>query len=628
VKTGKDHYALLVGMCLVPMLTGAVVRAQQAQQRSPAQESQMQQAPRDAELLHVLAGQSLEVSSPARIKRISVSDPGIIDAVVEDPNHIQINGRTPGGTTLVVWDETDQSQIFYVYVTLNDPGLAGQLSAALPANPPPVPVQKKVKTWLVWVVIASVMLLAGAVLRVRRRREPYIYKFDLQAAKMGSPNGNGEPGLAAPDPARAEEHPAKAPFTDGAARQAEDLEKTARGLGEWWSLQLQEQAEAAAERLREEVKNSERVVEESMQQLASLVEAKLALLSQATREEYGQQLAQALGEQAQAMHAAAEGEVRSIRQAAEEAMAELQAAERRREESYLARVEAAEERLAGVPRAVEALAGRVGALVEEFPGKQAKQAEELGGRWSQQFQEQAEAAVERLREEVKNSGRVVEESKQQLASLAEAKLASISQFAANAAARLEAEYKRKKNQYETSRRELDDLAAIRSAKLAYTSLQRGRSANRRGIVAQLALVAAGFLVMAASLLGVYLWTAPVMQLQPEAPAEFIDQSPGWSAKRRVREAEMAQAYWRVATVSLQEKYPFGSELPAEPPTEFQIDKKYVPAGGAKASSEIRAHYWERLRRCWVQPQSWVERHKGNTRWAARLWQIWDQSLRR
>jgi transcriptional regulator with XRE-family HTH domain len=297
--------------------------------------------------------------------------------------------------------------------------------------------------------------------------------------------------------------------------------------------------------------------------------------------------------------------------------------------------------------AVEALEGRVGALVEDFQGriegslqafqgKGARQAEDLekiaqdlGVRWSQQFQEQAEAAVEKLREELKDSGRVVEESKRQLASLAEAKLASLSQAADNAVAALEAGQRRLMKEYETSRREVEDHSARGWIKLSSPSLQRGTSPRQRGKVTQLALMAGAFLVTMVSLLGVYFSTGPVMQLQPAAPAEFIDQNPNWSAKRRVQEKEVAQAYWRAAVVGLQERYPFGSELPAEPPTEFQVETKYAPTDGAKAFSETRAVYWEKLRRSWGQRQSWVERDEGNTQWAARLRHILDQlDLRR
>ena len=430
-------------------------------------------------------------------------------------------------------------------------------------------------------------------------------------------------------------------FQGEGTRQAKDLEKMAQDLGGRWSQQFEEQGKAAVERLREELKNSGRVVEEGKRQLASLAKAKLASLSQATREEYGQQLAQAFREHAQVMHEAADEEVESIKLAAEQAIAQLQAAEEKRETSFTARAGAAEECLTGVSLAVEALEGRLGALVEDFQGRiegtlQAFQgqgarqagdlermAQDLGGRWSQQFEEQAGAAVERLREELKSSGRVVEESKRELASLAKAKLLALSKVADNATAGLEAEQRRLKNQCETSRRELEDLLKRGWTKPASLSLQRGNRPKRRRLVAQPALVAGVCLLIMVPLLSVYLPKAHVMQLQPEAPAEFIDQSPNWSAERRAREEEVAQAYWRAAVVGLQERYPFGSELPAEPPTEFQAENEYIATGGAKAFFETRARYWGNLRRSWVQRQFWVERPGRNTQWAARLRQIWD-----
>ena len=108
------------------------------------------------------------------------------------------------------------------------------------------------------------------------------------------------------------------------AKHAEELETVARELGGQWASQFQEQAEAALARLREELQSSSQAVEQSKQQLASLAEAKLASLAQATQDEYAQRLAHALREQTQEMHAATDGEVASIRQAAAEAIAQLQ----------------------------------------------------------------------------------------------------------------------------------------------------------------------------------------------------------------------------------------------------------------------------------------------------------------
>ena len=426
------------------------------------------------------------------------------------------------------------------------------------------------------------------------------------------------------------------------ARQAEDMEKIAQLLGERWSQRLQEQVEAGVKKLREELKNSGRVVKEGKQELASLAEAKLAALSQALREEHGQQLAQAFREHAQVMHEPGKVEVESIKLAAQQAIAQLEVAEQKRETSFMAGADAAEERLREASSAVVALEGRVGTLMEDFQkriestlqtfqGKGARQVEDLervvhdlGQQWSQQLQEEAEAGVKKLREELKNSGRVVEESKEELASLAEAKLAALSQLAHKAAADLEREQRLLKSQYEISRRGLEEGLERDWTKPRSLSLQRGNRPKRRGMVAQLALVAGVCLAIMLPLLGVYLSRGTVMQLRPEAPAEFIDQSPNWSAKRRAREEAVARAYWQVAVVALQERYPFGSKLPAEPPTEFQIENKYVPPFSAKAFSETRAHYWEKLRRSWVQRQYWVERHEWNMKWAAHLRHTWDQ----
>jgi len=401
------------------------------------------------------------------------------------------------------------------------------------------------------------------------------------------------------------------------ARQAEDLEKIAQDVGGRWSQQFREQAEAAVQKVREELKNSARMVEESKQQLTSLAEAKLARLSQAVQEEYSQHLAQA-------------------------AIAQLETAQQKREASFQAQAGAAEKHLKGVCAAAEALEGRVGTLVEDFRGrmeaslqalqtKSASQAEDLGkvaqdvgGRWARQLQEQAEAAVEKVREEARNSVRVAEESKQQLASLAKAKLGVLSQVADNAAADFEAEQKRLKNEYEISRRELEDRMESGWTQLPSPSIQRVSSPRARGTIAQLAIVAAVCLVLMTPLLGVYLSIRTVLRLQGDPPADFIDQNPILNAKRRVREEVIAQTYWQVAQTSLQMEYPFGSQLPADPPNEFQVDSKYVPPKGAKAFSDSRARYWDKLRKIWVQRQFWEEHHEWNTQWLSRIRHIWER----
>ncbi|HEY6271665.1 MAG TPA: pilus assembly protein N-terminal domain-containing protein, partial [Terriglobales bacterium] len=69
--------------------------------------------------LHLLVGRSIVISSPARIKRVSLADPNIAEAIVVSPTQVLVNGRTPGGVSLIIWDESDQSQAFEVSVDID-----------------------------------------------------------------------------------------------------------------------------------------------------------------------------------------------------------------------------------------------------------------------------------------------------------------------------------------------------------------------------------------------------------------------------------------------------------------------------------------------------------------------------
>jgi hypothetical protein len=115
-----------------------------------------------------------------------------------------------------------------------------------------------------------------------------------------------------------------------------------------------------------------------------------------------------------------------------------------------------------------------------------------------------------------------------------------------------------------------------------------------------------------------------MHLQTEAPSDFADQSPYWTAKRRAKEEETAQAYWRAAAFSLQRRYPFGSVLPADPPPEFQVGNEYALSGGEGAVTETRAHYWEKLRACWGQRRFWIASQPERETWAGRVRRAWEQ----
>jgi pilus assembly protein CpaC len=98
----------------------------------PTAKDQLQES--DVQSLHLLVGRSLVISSPTRIKRISLADPTIAETVVINPYQIVVNGKAPGGVSLLLWDEKDQSQAFEVTVDTDALGLSAKIHALFPAE--------------------------------------------------------------------------------------------------------------------------------------------------------------------------------------------------------------------------------------------------------------------------------------------------------------------------------------------------------------------------------------------------------------------------------------------------------------------------------------------------------------
>ena len=92
--------------------------------------------------LHLLVGRSLVITSPNRIKRVSLADPSIAEAVVVTPTQVVINGKVPGGVSLILWDESGQNQSFEVLVEIDVLGLTQKIHEVFPAEPVQVETSK------------------------------------------------------------------------------------------------------------------------------------------------------------------------------------------------------------------------------------------------------------------------------------------------------------------------------------------------------------------------------------------------------------------------------------------------------------------------------------------------------
>jgi pilus assembly protein CpaC len=141
-------------LCLGVVLLILQTRGLMAQPQEPALPAQGQPVPvkPDAEApqsetgqtLHLLVGRSLVITAPTRIKRVSIADPAVAEALVVSPTQILVNGKAPGGVSLLVWDEADQSQAFEVSVDIDILGLTQKIHEVFPAEPVRIETSKDV----------------------------------------------------------------------------------------------------------------------------------------------------------------------------------------------------------------------------------------------------------------------------------------------------------------------------------------------------------------------------------------------------------------------------------------------------------------------------------------------------
>jgi pilus assembly protein CpaC len=78
-----------------------------------------QQQPQGSAPLRVMVGKSLLINTTERLRRISITDPGIAFAQVITPTQIMVHGKTPGEVSLLIWDELERSRSFDLRVDVD-----------------------------------------------------------------------------------------------------------------------------------------------------------------------------------------------------------------------------------------------------------------------------------------------------------------------------------------------------------------------------------------------------------------------------------------------------------------------------------------------------------------------------
>ena len=131
-----------VFLCIAPVLAGtaasqaapsgtAAPANMASPQPSPATGASAQEGP-GAAPLRVMVGKSLLINTTERLKRVSVTDPSVADALVVTPTQVLVNGLAPGEISLMIWDELERSQSFDLRVDVDVTAAAEEIHRLFP----------------------------------------------------------------------------------------------------------------------------------------------------------------------------------------------------------------------------------------------------------------------------------------------------------------------------------------------------------------------------------------------------------------------------------------------------------------------------------------------------------------
>jgi len=117
------------------MLAGsatAAVSAPAAAAGHPVAAGAMSSAEAMGSPLHLLVGRSMFINTKARLRRVYVSNPTVLDSYTASPTQIVITAKAAGISSLVLWNEIGQSQAYLVSADVDVDGLRKSLKEALP----------------------------------------------------------------------------------------------------------------------------------------------------------------------------------------------------------------------------------------------------------------------------------------------------------------------------------------------------------------------------------------------------------------------------------------------------------------------------------------------------------------
>ena len=88
----------------------------------------------EVQAIHILVGRSAVINAKSPLTRVLSSNPAAVEAVAISPMQVVVEGKAPGGSSLLLWDDRGLAQSIEVFVDLDVSGLRTAVEHAYPGQ--------------------------------------------------------------------------------------------------------------------------------------------------------------------------------------------------------------------------------------------------------------------------------------------------------------------------------------------------------------------------------------------------------------------------------------------------------------------------------------------------------------
>ena len=90
------------------------------------------QVPAENQVVRILVGHSIVIRTDPRLTRVLVGNPAVVTTDTAAPNEVVVTATAPGSSSVVLWQENNQSRIIEVFADLDVSLLARAIARNFP----------------------------------------------------------------------------------------------------------------------------------------------------------------------------------------------------------------------------------------------------------------------------------------------------------------------------------------------------------------------------------------------------------------------------------------------------------------------------------------------------------------